>query len=336
MSIESSSHNKSSIGWVIPTVALTVGAYIAWPYISMWQLYSALRSQDADALTMRIDFPSLRTSLKVQVNAFVMAETVDKQQMADNPWAGLAVAVLPKIVDSMIDAYVTPAGVTQLFETNTLNGTSPTGKPQTSAPASGQLKDVKFAFFSNPSRFLLKTKDVDFVFRLRDWTWKLAEVKLTPSALQSMEAKVSKNSQEGSDYSDPIRQASSADPRVETGEGESVVEGQSPTQEEAAISLVENLYHLLSEKQFDQASSLYTPQLADFFAPGFFNKFERVTVEDLKITSRTDSSINFLGENAYVYRDGSTQREARSYTVRSLDGELKLTASEFIKVTKPR
>lgn len=151
-----------------------------------------------------------------------------------------------------------------------------------------------------------------------------------------MEAKVSKNSQEGSDYSEPIRQASSADPRVGTGEGVSAVENQSPTQEEAAISLVENLYHLLSEKQFDQASSLYTPQLADFFVPGFFNKFERVTVEDLKITSRTDSSINFLGENTYVYRDGSTQREARSYTVRSLDGELKLTASEFIKVTKPR
>lgn len=153
MALASSTHPKSPIGWMIPAVALTVGAYIAWPYISVWQLYSALRSQDADALTTRIDFPSLRTSLKDQVNALVMAKAVDNQQMADNPWAGLAVAVLPKIVDSMIDAYVTPAGVTQLFEANTFNGTSPTGKPQTSAPQPDQLKDIKFAFSPTPVGF---------------------------------------------------------------------------------------------------------------------------------------------------------------------------------------
>ena len=108
---------------------------------------------------------------------------------------------------------------------------------------------------------------------------------------------------------------------------ESISEGE-------AISLIENLYYLLSTKQFDGARALYSSQLAESFAPSFFNQFERVTVEDLQITSRTDNSINFRGQNTYVYPDGSTQREIRSYTVRNLGGELKITSSEFIKVTK--
>ncbi len=109
--------------------------------------------------------------------------------------------------------------------------------------------------------------------------------------------------------------------------GESINEGQ-------AISLLEDLYTLLSEKNFSRAITLYSSQLSESFSPSFFNRFERVTVEDLQITSRTNNSINFIGQNTYVWPDGSTQREARSYTVRLISGELKITSSEFIKITK--
>ena len=103
-----------------------------------------------------------------------------------------------------------------------------------------------------------------------------------------------------------------------------------------AISLIENLYYLLSTKKFDRAMYLYSPQLSESFSPRFFSQFSRVTVEDLRVTSRMGNSINFRGQNTYVYPDGSTQREIRSYTVINLGGELKITSSEFIKVTKFR
>ncbi|MEM8779950.1 MAG: serine/threonine-protein kinase, partial [Cyanobacteria bacterium P01_G01_bin.49] len=106
--------------------------------------------------------------------------------------------------------------------------------------------------------------------------------------------------------------------------------------ENQAISTIKNLYDLLSNRQYDQAIKLFSSQLASQFNPQFFNQFDRVTVEDLKITSRTDSMINFVGRNTYVYLDGSTQQELRSYTVSKIDGENKITASEFIKVTKFR
>lgn len=103
-----------------------------------------------------------------------------------------------------------------------------------------------------------------------------------------------------------------------------------------AISLIENLYYNLSEKNFNAAVSLYSPQVAFQFNSNFFEKFTRVTVEDLRVTSRTENSLNLIGKNTYVWPDGSTQRELRSYTVMNLGGELKITSSEFIKVTKFR
>lgn len=103
-----------------------------------------------------------------------------------------------------------------------------------------------------------------------------------------------------------------------------------------AISTVENLYYLVSNRQYDQAVQLFSPQLANQFNPKFFNQFERVTVENLQITSRTDAMINLRGENTYVYPDGTTQRELRSYTVRKTDQGSEIAASDFIKVIKFR
>ncbi|AFY77371.1 serine/threonine protein kinase [Pleurocapsa sp. PCC 7327] len=107
-------------------------------------------------------------------------------------------------------------------------------------------------------------------------------------------------------------------------------------EESQAAQFVEKLYALLSDKKFDEARLAYGPPLAAQFDPNFFTQFERVTVENLQIISRTDSSINLIGENTYFYPDGSTQREQRTYTVRNLNGKLKITNSKFVKVTKFR
>ncbi|MEN9918615.1 MAG: hypothetical protein RL662_1051 [Bacteroidota bacterium] len=106
--------------------------------------------------------------------------------------------------------------------------------------------------------------------------------------------------------------------------------------ESEAVSLIEKLYYLLSEKSFTQTVPLYSPELANQFTPGFFGQFERVTVENLQIVSRTENSIDFTGQNTYSWRDGSTQKELRSYTVKNFDVELKITSSQFIKVIKFR
>ncbi len=104
----------------------------------------------------------------------------------------------------------------------------------------------------------------------------------------------------------------------------------------AAVSLVEDLYYQLSAKQFDKAMTFYGPQLEKAFSPRFFSQFRGVTVENLRSTSRAGDSLHLMGENTYIYPDGSTQREVRSYAVSAVDGELKIVSSEFIRVIKPR
>jgi serine/threonine protein kinase len=103
-----------------------------------------------------------------------------------------------------------------------------------------------------------------------------------------------------------------------------------------AISMLEQLYSQLSQKDYAAAESNFSPALAATFDPGFFDQFARVSVENLAISSQTNDSINFIGENTYVWPDGSTQRERRSFTVRPVTGRLRVTASEFIKVLQLR
>ena len=103
-----------------------------------------------------------------------------------------------------------------------------------------------------------------------------------------------------------------------------------------AIETVEKLYVLVSEKEFDQAYHLYSPEMQSGFTGAFFEQFERVTVEDLSVTSQTPTSIDLIGYNTYFYPDGSTQREERSYRLEKLNGSPIIVSSEFIRVTKHR
>ena len=178
---------KSPKGKIILLLIVLCLGYIVWPYISVWKLYGAIRAENPEAISDRIDFPSLRISLKEQMNAFVMKEMVNDKNMDDNPFAGLAAVFLPKMVESMVEAYVTPAGITQMFESGAFKAGKPSeGQKTSSEPASERLKKIKFAFFSNPAKFVIKTEDVDFVLRLRDWTWKLTEVRLAQAAMQGI------------------------------------------------------------------------------------------------------------------------------------------------------
>ena len=103
-----------------------------------------------------------------------------------------------------------------------------------------------------------------------------------------------------------------------------------------ATNLIENLYSLLSDKQFEDASYLYSENLNYQFSSDFFNNFDMVTVENLTLTSQTYETINFIGNNTYYYPDGTIQKEKRSYQVQQVYDSLKITDSQFIKVTQFR
>ncbi|MEM9009554.1 MAG: serine/threonine-protein kinase [Cyanobacteria bacterium P01_F01_bin.86] len=107
-------------------------------------------------------------------------------------------------------------------------------------------------------------------------------------------------------------------------------------QPEAAIFAVETFYNHLSNKDWTAARASFGDELAQQFRPAFFEKFQQVTVENLRVTNQTTETVDLIGENVYLYPDDSTQREERTFTLQLIDGQPRIVESAFVRITKRR
>ena len=96
-----------------------------------------------------------------------------------------------------------------------------------------------------------------------------------------------------------------------------------------ALASLQGLYAALSSKNFSEARQYFGGAAADQFDPAFFEQFKRVSVADLRETSRVGSNLNFQGTVTFVYPDGSIQIENRSFSVDTSSSPALITGSEF-------
>jgi serine/threonine protein kinase, bacterial len=123
-------------------------------------------------------------------------------------------------------------------------------------------------------------------------------------------------------------------PETNNPESQTVPEETPPLDGNEAIAKVQELYNLVSQKNYDQAKSIFAdPNQLD---SSFFDQFSQVTVENLQITSQDEKSITLTANNTYVYLDGTSQQEERNFTIERIDDSLKITNSNFIKVVEER
>lgn len=107
-------------GPIIAAVGVLFGVYVAAaPYITVHQIQAAAENRDGEALSEHIDFPSVRQSLKDQVNAAFMTEMTTHNSMNGSAPAAmgaiLAGVVVDRLAEQFIEAYITPAGITRLM-----------------------------------------------------------------------------------------------------------------------------------------------------------------------------------------------------------------------------
>lgn len=162
-------------------VALVLGYIFAAPYITVYQMKTAAKSHDGEALSECVDFPMLRQSMKDQMNA-MLGKEMAKEVAEDNPFAALEAAFGGMIVEKMVDAYVTPAGITELMKGekqysegvvgNTGTGTSSEPFPNAS------MSYESFSKFSIITKNSESGDQVKFVLRRRGMGWKLTEIML--------------------------------------------------------------------------------------------------------------------------------------------------------------
>lgn len=107
--------NKKLIGALIAIVVVICGYLYATPYLALNNIKKAAQAGDSDTVSKYIDYPSVRQSFKDQMNAMMVKEmAVDKDA---NGWEeALGAMIATTMVEKMVDAVVTPEGMTLMLQ----------------------------------------------------------------------------------------------------------------------------------------------------------------------------------------------------------------------------
>lgn len=108
---------KKSLIIVVGAVGLFGVAWAAAPVLTAQALIRAAKAGDEQKIEKLVDFPSLRESLKAELNAEVMARMSRDPRVAESGLGGLGMMLAPMILSGAVDAVVTPEVVAQMVTT---------------------------------------------------------------------------------------------------------------------------------------------------------------------------------------------------------------------------
>ena len=117
-----------------------------------------------------MDFPAIRASLKKQLVARFAQGTATHKW-----WNNLE----PTLIDTIIDAYVTPEGIATLISNPQV--LKNLRHPQELRFPTGKTEDwskVKHAFFTGPRTFVIEREGINLRFRFTALGWKLYDLDL--------------------------------------------------------------------------------------------------------------------------------------------------------------
>jgi hypothetical protein len=172
-------------------VAAILG-YIASPYISVYGLFAAIKSGDTYALKRHINFPELKSSLKDEIKSKLLKGLKDSvkedggSDTASEIGLGFAALLGPAVVDSAVDAIVTPSGLSAFISDpkNALNSSDEKDAAEkTDSSTLLNWNNVEYAFFTGLTEFEIRTNtDVTLHFSLHGTSWKLDGLTLPDEA----------------------------------------------------------------------------------------------------------------------------------------------------------
>jgi hypothetical protein len=152
----------------------------AGPFIALHQIKEGVQQRDAAKLSEHVDFPALRLNLKSQFTAKIMKKAPSALQ--DTPIASWVMDLGSKLVDGMVDTYVTPAGLASMMEGKQpklipLGGNA---SPKTGEQKPPLLRNARHGFDS-PNQFSVRVDannggEIRFVLSRDGLVWKLSNI----------------------------------------------------------------------------------------------------------------------------------------------------------------
>lgn len=164
------------VGLIVASSALYVAAG---PYITAFEMQAAAESNDGEKLSEYVDFVLLRQNLKDQLNTSLLKEM--NNQAEENPMAELGAALGGFFVDGIVDAYVTPSGLTQMMNGEKPDESALPGSGDESSANQEAFKDAVMSYesFSKFSIVVSSENGEDtatFILRRTGLEWKLTEI----------------------------------------------------------------------------------------------------------------------------------------------------------------
>lgn len=176
------------------TAALVLAtAYMAAPFAAAWSIREAMRTGDTAYLAEKIEWPTVRETLRGSLVAFATAPTPVTNAAADQPslWQRLKAGIGRRAIDGMVDAYATPEGLPQLFNVRQFYRETISGQAAADAALPWHERArlfwsrLKRAEFHSPTAFEIEMADRNDptrhyvgLLKLRGMTWKLTELRV--------------------------------------------------------------------------------------------------------------------------------------------------------------
>jgi Protein of unknown function (DUF2939) len=165
--------------WALLATALSAGvAYVAYPYVTLYQLGSAIQGADAATLESLVDWPAVREGIKEDICDLGVDVPAPTKTAGELPPFGAS--FMRGIASSSIDKAVTPQA---LLAAATIPANLPQQQPR------GADVHVNWAFFDSPTTFLVslqargQTDPIKLELDLRHGEWQVMRVWLPAELL---------------------------------------------------------------------------------------------------------------------------------------------------------
>lgn len=175
--------------WPLIALVVILALYVVSPYYSFWRFTEALKAGDQKKFESMVDFRAVRESLKTQLKA-KLAEGRANQPKQEKSLLGLSDQFAPRLIDTLVDAYVTPSGLAALLaDAKNVNAArsaadgNPEAAPNPGAVAPPQdvrdklgFSSVRYAFFTGARDFLIDVDGTKLRFRFSKFRWTLKTI----------------------------------------------------------------------------------------------------------------------------------------------------------------
>ncbi len=182
--------------WRLCSIALACGllggAYVATPFVTAWTIREAIRANDSDYLESKIEWVSVRATLKESLGKFAFTASGDMAELPEKPglWQRIKTYVGRGAVDKFVDTTVTPTGMSGLFSMRKAYTAAVVGDDSATRPPVWERmrrvwSRVTRAEFKGFDRFEMDMIDkqspdrtINCVLERRGFEWKMTELRV--------------------------------------------------------------------------------------------------------------------------------------------------------------